>query len=269
VAHAQISGFNETYATSALAVAALAFPQLAPSYAGAQPARRSRFSGPNPRQQGGGEWRSLPLSAGEGPWRSRGVAEWWVRPRICGDLWCLQLVARGHTILAPDLRGLGDTTKPDTATTTRQWLGTSALSWQSSNSEHTVNILGQDWEMVAYADAAQELRTLATLRPAARYLALGRDNHARGVSGFFAVRDFAEMLIAGRSGSFCPGSTIRRSTSAPSGTRWKTSTPAPTASRSVAGGVRLLSSVPRRRKSQCRILETKTFHAGARHWRGC
>jgi hypothetical protein len=30
------------------------------------------------------------------------------------------------------------------ATTTRQWLGTSALSWQSSNSEHTVNILGHD-----------------------------------------------------------------------------------------------------------------------------
>jgi hypothetical protein len=31
------------------------------------------------------------------------------------------------------------------ATTTRQWLGTSALSWQSSNSEYTVNILGHDW----------------------------------------------------------------------------------------------------------------------------
>ena len=31
VAHAQISGFNETYADIALAAAALAFPQLAPS----------------------------------------------------------------------------------------------------------------------------------------------------------------------------------------------------------------------------------------------
>jgi hypothetical protein len=44
--------------------------------------------------------------------------------------------------------------------------------------------------------------------PAARYLALGRDNEIptpRGVSGLFDVRNVAEMLIAGRSGSFRPG----------------------------------------------------------------
>jgi hypothetical protein len=61
--------------TSTLAAAALAFPQLAPSYARATgPGSVGRLSGRNPRRQGGGEWCTLPLSAGEGPRRSCGVA---------------------------------------------------------------------------------------------------------------------------------------------------------------------------------------------------
>jgi pimeloyl-ACP methyl ester carboxylesterase len=43
---------------------------------------------------------------------------------------------RGYTVLAPDLRGLGDTTKLATATTRRPWLGTAARSWRSLDSEH-------------------------------------------------------------------------------------------------------------------------------------
>ena len=46
-----------------------------------------------------------------------------------------QLVERGYTVLAPDLRGLGDTTKPATGYDKATVAGISELSWQSSDLE--------------------------------------------------------------------------------------------------------------------------------------
>jgi pimeloyl-ACP methyl ester carboxylesterase len=78
-----------------------------------------------------------------------------------------QLVARGYTVLAPDLRGLGDTTKPRHGLRPgdRGW-GFPALVAKLGLGTR-VNIVGHDLGgMVAYAYAAQnpdEVRSLSIL----------------------------------------------------------------------------------------------------------
>jgi len=120
-----------------------------------------------------------------------------------------QLVARGHTVLAPDIRGLGDTAKPATgyekaivaedihALVAKLGLGPE------------VSVVGHDLGgMVAYAYAAQhrsEVARLAILdvplpgiEPWEQITRSPRTWHFR----FFAVQDVPEMLIAGREREF-------------------------------------------------------------------
>jgi len=118
--------------TSTLAAAALAFPQLAPNYAHAQPAPPPSAASMAEIHDGKAEVNGVLyhylLAKGRGDpvvllhgWGSTSYMWRFVMP---------QLVARGHTVLAPDLRG-----RPR-ATTRRPWLGRSARSWRSSDSEH-------------------------------------------------------------------------------------------------------------------------------------
>ncbi|CAB3784437.1 Soluble epoxide hydrolase [Paraburkholderia ultramafica] len=116
-----------------------------------------------------------------------------------------QLVARGYTVLAPDLRGLGDTAKP-------------AAGYEKANIAEDihalvaqlhlgseVNVVGHDMGgMVAYAYAAQhpdDVRSVAILdvplpgiEPWDQIVQMPRTWHFR----FYAVQDLPEMLIAGR-----------------------------------------------------------------------
>lgn len=116
-----------------------------------------------------------------------------------------QLVARGYTVIAPDLRGLGDTAKPATgyekasiAEDIRKLLGNLRLG-------PNVNLVGHDMGgMVVYAYAAQhpeDVKTLAILdvplpgiEPWDELVQGARTWHFR----FHSVRDVPEMLIAGR-----------------------------------------------------------------------
>jgi pimeloyl-ACP methyl ester carboxylesterase len=116
-----------------------------------------------------------------------------------------QLVARGYTVLAPDLRGLGDTAKPaggyEKANVAED---IHALAAQL-NLGPEVNVVGHDMGgMVAYAYAAQhpdEVRSVAILDvplpgidPWDQLVQMPRTWHFR----FYAVQDVPEMLIAGR-----------------------------------------------------------------------
>lgn len=119
------------------------------------------------------------------------------------------LIARGHTVLAPDLRGLGDTARP-------------ATGYEKSNVARDIHALvarlglgprvtvaGHDvGGMVAYAYAAQyrdEVSRLVIMDvplpgidPWKELSAAPRTWHFR----FFNVRDLPEMLITGREGEF-------------------------------------------------------------------
>jgi len=115
------------------------------------------------------------------------------------------LVARGYTVLAPDLRGLGDTAKPAAgyekaaiAQDIRKLVDNLGLG-------PAINLAGHDMGgMVAYAYAAQhpaEVETLAILdvplpgiQPWDEWVQGPRTWHFR----FHALRDVPEMLIAGR-----------------------------------------------------------------------
>ncbi|TCG08227.1 alpha/beta hydrolase [Paraburkholderia steynii] len=115
-----------------------------------------------------------------------------------------QLVARGYTVLAPDLRGLGDTSKPATGYDKANVAEDIRALVAKLNLGPQVNVVGHDMGgMVAYAYAAQhpdEVRTLAILdvplpgiEPWDQLVQTSRTWHFR----FYSVQDVPEMLIAG------------------------------------------------------------------------
>ncbi|HEX7913760.1 MAG TPA: alpha/beta hydrolase [Paraburkholderia sp.] len=116
-----------------------------------------------------------------------------------------QLVARGYTVLAPDLRGLGDTAKPATGYEKANIAEDIHALVAQLNLGPQVNVIGHDMGgMVAYAYAAQhpdEVRSVAILDvplpgidPWDQIVQMPRTWHFR----FYAVQDLPEMLIAGR-----------------------------------------------------------------------
>lgn len=116
-----------------------------------------------------------------------------------------QLVARGYTVLAPDLRGLGDTSKPATGYEKATIADDIRALVAKLNLDPHINLVGHDMGgMVAYAYAAQhpdEVRTLAILdvplpgiEPWDQLIQTPRTWHFR----FYSVQDVPEMLIAGR-----------------------------------------------------------------------
>ncbi len=119
------------------------------------------------------------------------------------------LIARGHTVLAPDLRGLGDTARPatgyDKATIARDIQALVAALGLGPR----VTVAGHDMGgMVAYAYAAQyrdEVSRLVVMDvplpgidPWRDISATPRTWHFR----FFNVRDLPEMLITGQESEF-------------------------------------------------------------------
>ncbi|MEI9412426.1 alpha/beta hydrolase [Mesorhizobium salmacidum] len=116
-----------------------------------------------------------------------------------------QLVARGYTVLAPDLRGLGDTAKPATGYEKASIAEDIRALVNQLNLGPVVNLVGHDMGgMVVYSYAAQhpeEVTTLAILdvplpgiEPWNELIQGPRTWHFR----FHSVRDVPEMLIAGR-----------------------------------------------------------------------
>ncbi|GAB3254559.1 alpha/beta fold hydrolase [Chitinimonas naiadis] len=120
-----------------------------------------------------------------------------------------QLVARGHTVLAPDIRGLGDTGKPTTGYEKTVVAEDIHALVAKLDLGPAVHVVGHDLGgMVAYAYAAQypkEVSRLAILdvplpgiEPWDQITQSPRTWHFR----FFAVQDVPEMLIAGHEQAF-------------------------------------------------------------------
>jgi pimeloyl-ACP methyl ester carboxylesterase len=119
------------------------------------------------------------------------------------------LVARGHTVLAPDIRGLGDTARPaagyekaNVARDVHELVAALGLGPRVTVAGHDIG------GMVAYAYAAQYRDQVSRLvvmdvplpgiDPWKDISASSRTWHFR----FFNVRDVPEMLIAGRESEF-------------------------------------------------------------------
>ena len=197
--------------TSTLAAAALAFPQLAPSYVHAQPAPPPSAESIAAIHDGKAEVNGVLyhylLAKGHGDpvvllhgWGSTSYMWRFVMP---------QLAARGYTVLAPDLRGLGDTAKPATGYDKATVAGDIRALVAKLGLGTRVNLVGHDMGgMVSYAYAAQnpdEVRSLAILdvplpgiEPWDEITRSQRTWHFR----FYGVRDLPEMLIAGKERQF-------------------------------------------------------------------
>ncbi|MFY0731660.1 alpha/beta fold hydrolase [Pseudomonas sp. NFX15] len=116
-----------------------------------------------------------------------------------------QLVAKGYTVLAPDLRGLGYTAKPATGYEKTQIADDIHELVKALKLDPNINLIGHDMGgMVAYAYAAQhrdEVSHLAILdvplpgiEPWDQIVQSPRTWHFR----FYSVQDVPEMLIAGK-----------------------------------------------------------------------
>lgn len=119
------------------------------------------------------------------------------------------LVARGHTVIAPDLRGLGDTARPATGYEKANIARDIHALVAALNLGPRVSVAGHDMGgMVAYAYAAQYRDQVSRLvvmdvplpgiDPWKEISATPRTWHFR----FFGVRDLPEMLITGQESEF-------------------------------------------------------------------
>src|SRR5882757_2060825 len=119
------------------------------------------------------------------------------------------LIARGHTILAPDLRGLGDTARPVTGYEKANVARDIHALVAALGLGPRVTLAGHDMGgMIAYAYAAQYRDQVSRLvvmdvplpgiDPWKDIAATPRTWHFR----FFNVRDLPEMLITGRESEF-------------------------------------------------------------------
>jgi pimeloyl-ACP methyl ester carboxylesterase len=115
-----------------------------------------------------------------------------------------QLVARGYTVLAPDLRGLGDTSKPVAGYEKANVAEDIRALVAKLNLGPQVNVIGHDMGgMVAYAYAAQhrdEVKSIAILdvplpgiEPWDKIVQTNRVWHFH----FFGLQDVPEMLVSG------------------------------------------------------------------------
>jgi pimeloyl-ACP methyl ester carboxylesterase len=116
-----------------------------------------------------------------------------------------QLVAKGYTVLAPDLRGLGYTSKPALGYEKTQVADDIRALVKALKLDPAINLVGHDMGgMVAYAYAAQypdEVSHLAILdvplpgiEPWDKIVQTPRTWHFQ----FYTVPDLAEMLITGK-----------------------------------------------------------------------
>lgn len=119
------------------------------------------------------------------------------------------LVARGHTVIAPDLRGLGDTARPATGYEKANIARDIHALVAALNFGPRVTVAGHDMGgMVAYAYAAQYRDQVSRLvvmdvplpgiDPWKEISTTPRTWHFR----FFGVRDLPEMLITGQESEF-------------------------------------------------------------------
>jgi pimeloyl-ACP methyl ester carboxylesterase len=184
-----------------------------------------------------------------------------------------RLVDKRYTVLAPDLRGLGDTAKGYHKVTVAKDIR--ALVSKLGLGPR-VSVIGHDMGgMVTYAYAAQhpeEVSRLAILDVPLPGIPLWDDivrTKRTWHFGFYDVRDLPEMLIAGRERQFLTWFHNNEAVNS----RAFTNEPEETYARaySIPGALRagfeLLPSLPGRRDRQQRLREAKIDHAGARHRR--